>query len=38
MSKAHDGKLGLIAVIAIGVGGMVGGGFRMARRGIHLRE
>ena len=26
MSKAGDGKLGLVAVVAIGVGGMVGGG------------
>ena len=26
MSKAGDGKLGLAAVVAIGVGGMVGGG------------
>ncbi len=26
MSKAGDGKLGLLAVVAIGVGGMVGGG------------
>ncbi len=26
MSKAGDGKLGLWAVVAIGIGGMVGGG------------
>ena len=26
MNKAGDGKLGLVAVVAIGVGGMVGGG------------